>query len=144
MPSINRKPHKGAWVPKRRTDVDAQYKERQRIYQSKRWKSTRQLLISVEPLCRYCQHYHKILTPGNEVDHIVPLKHLPPTLTPYTHHNLQVLCKNCHSQKTQAEVLGKVDKMTAQLYGISHLGEAPERSPVDLGPRINEVLSQIL
>lgn len=71
---------------------------RQRRGYDKYWYRLRARILRKEPLCRHCEiaGRHTLAT---EVDHIVPLR------AGGTHddHNLQPLCKSCHSRKTATE-----------------------------------------
>jgi 5-methylcytosine-specific restriction enzyme A len=55
--------------------------------------------LHLEPYCRRC-HEKGILTPGIDVDHIVPISQGGAA---YDHANLQTLCKPCHIKKTSQE-----------------------------------------
>lgn len=58
-----------------------------------RWRRIRDRVLLREPVCRRCG------APATEVDHIVPLRFTRSHLE----HNLQPLCKSCHSSKTARE-----------------------------------------
>lgn len=64
-----------------------------------RWKRLRDVVLSEEPLCRFCAQQGRI-TEATEVDHIVPIAH-DPTLR-LTRTNLRALCKPCHSRHTNS------------------------------------------
>lgn len=63
-----------------------------------RWRKIRLMQLRVEPLCRHCKA-NGVVTPATEVDHILRLKRGGTNEA----HNLQSLCKPCHSRKTQLE-----------------------------------------
>ncbi len=62
------------------------------VYNSKRWKILRNLILGSEPLCRACKVHF-----ANEVDHIIDIIDGGDC---YDYTNLQPLCKPCHSAKT--------------------------------------------
>jgi 5-methylcytosine-specific restriction enzyme A len=64
------------------------------------WRKFRERYVKEHPLCIYCLKQDK-LTPTQEVDHIVP--HLGDKDLFWDEHNLQPLCKPCHSAKTARE-----------------------------------------
>lgn len=73
------------------------------MYDGKRWKDLRRLVIAEEPLCRVC------LSNGEtsatcEIDHMIPLELGG---APYDRTNLQGLCHECHSRKTAGEVFAR-------------------------------------
>lgn len=84
----------------RRVRVNRQAKARQdaRLFatNSRQWLRIRDMVLSMEPLCRSCMKAGK-LTPANEVDHI------DGDSANNSIENLQPLCKPCHSEKTAKE-----------------------------------------
>lgn len=72
-----------------------------RIYDTKRWKVMRFVVLNGNPWCQ---------TPGclalaTDVDHIVAIRHGG---EPWDYANLQALCRPCHARKTAGEIgLGK-------------------------------------
>ena len=70
---------------------------------SKQWRAIRQMVLDREPLCRYCKA-RGIVTPATEVDHIHR------DTSDNRLEALQPLCKSCHSEKTAAEVEGRMMK----------------------------------
>jgi 5-methylcytosine-specific restriction protein A len=77
--------------------VTEDYKERNRFYQRKEWKSVRTLQLQLEPLCRSCRRAGKLVA-AMVVDHIVAIADGGGELDP---ENLQSLCKPCHNAKTR-------------------------------------------
>ena len=75
------------------------------LYNTKRWKALRDLVLSERPLCACC-FYYGVTTPAAEVDHIFPVAASPELQ--YTKSNMQGLCSSCHSRKTNHEKYGKV------------------------------------
>jgi 5-methylcytosine-specific restriction protein A len=78
--------------------VSDDYKERNRFYQRKAWKSVRALQLQLEPLCRQCRKQGK-LTAASIVDHVLPITEGGAELDL---NNLQSLCKPCHERKGRA------------------------------------------
>lgn len=70
------------------------------MYDTARWKQMRNAHIRDEPLCRECKKQGRI-TAGREVDHIIPHENKPELM--WDAHNLQTLCRSCHSAKTMRE-----------------------------------------
>jgi hypothetical protein len=63
----------------------------------KAWRDLRASVLREQPLCRRCQRVGK-LTPATDVDHI------DNDPTNNERGNLQGLCHECHSRKTQADM----------------------------------------
>lgn len=82
--------------------------EQKRIYNSKRWKSTRKRQLFEHPLCK-CGHI------AEEVDHILPLADGG---DPYRFDNLQSLCRECHFAKTREENERRRSIMFPQMLGL--------------------------
>ena len=78
----NRAKAKAAWRP--------------RIYDTKRWHLTRRKQLFDHPICQACDE--RLAT---DVDHIIPLS---AEGDPWSSTNLQSLCHECHSRKTQKEM----------------------------------------
>ena len=89
-----------------------EYEERQAFYNSKEWKSTREIVLRNEPFCVICKKEDK-LTPAVDVDHIIDIKDEPEKRLLLT--NLQPLCKKCHSFKTYSKVKEKWKKLNTAL-----------------------------
>ena len=78
-------------------------KERQDIYNTKRWKDLRRLMVQEHPLCEDCLK-RGVLTPTDEVHHLKsPFRK---GLTPeekerlaYDPNNLVCLCRSCHIKR---------------------------------------------
>jgi 5-methylcytosine-specific restriction endonuclease McrA len=77
-----------------------------RFYASKRWRSLRNYYISMNPLCEECER-NGFITPGQDVDHIKPMR-LGGAMTSLD--NLQTLCKSCHNRKTARESRKNINK----------------------------------
>ncbi len=82
--------------------VTDDYKERNRFYQRKEWKSVRSLQLQLEPLCRECRKLGKLVA-ASVVDHILPITEGGAKLDL---ENLQSLCKPCHERKGRAGIGG--------------------------------------
>jgi 5-methylcytosine-specific restriction protein A len=78
---------------------DEDYKERNRFYQRKAWKTLRASHLQSEPLCRSCRRIGRLVE-ATAVDHIVPITMGGQALDDC---NLQSLCKSCHARKTLDE-----------------------------------------
>lgn len=68
--------------------------EHKRIYNSKRWRITREKVLTENPLCS-CGAI------ATDVDHVVPLEQGG---DPWALSNLQALCGPCHASKTAQEI----------------------------------------
>ncbi len=79
--------------------VTEDYKERNRFYQRKVWKSARALQLQIEPLCRKCRQQGK-LTAAAVVDHVIAIADGGAELDQA---NLQSLCLPCHNEKTRRD-----------------------------------------
>ena len=71
-----------------------------KLYATKGWASLRLKMLAAQPLCQRCKQYN-IIEPGVDVDHVI--SHKGDTDLFYNRGNLQVLCRRCHSWKTQRE-----------------------------------------
>lgn len=87
------------YEPKREKDQDNRYN-------NSRWKSLRKVILAHEPLCRICKE-NKRVTPANTIDHIIPITSADDPLF-WEESNLQPLCVDCHSEKTEREKKSKV------------------------------------
>jgi len=82
-------------------------KDKKKIYNSKRWKTVREIVILRDNLlCQQClkDGFESI---GEEVDHIEELSDRPDLA--YDIDNLQLLCRACHVQKTYQEKSKRLD-----------------------------------
>ena len=64
------------------------------------WRKYREGFLRRNPLCVHCQE-RGVVTPANEVDHIVPHRGDSQKFWDYDNH--QSLCKQDHSRKTMSE-----------------------------------------
>ncbi len=78
-------------------------KDYHKLYSTKEWRAMRQRALSDNPLCMCCKFYG-YLKPSVDVDHIRPWRGQLDLF--YDMSNLQTLCQQCHSKKTQAESKG--------------------------------------
>ncbi len=83
------------------------------FYRTALWLRTREAHLAREPLCRKCKVLGRV-TPGRDVDHIVPIAQ-GGDRTADT--NLQTLCSPCHRGKT-AQEQGKTIRMGCDERGI--------------------------
>lgn len=72
------------------------------MYESERWRTLRKEFLSKYPKCFVCGAKATI------ADHIVP--HRGNVELFYNESNLQPMCWSCHSKKTQAEKLQRLDR----------------------------------
>lgn len=96
---------------------EARRKERQLIYNTKRWKDLRTYMVQKYPLCQNCLKAGKY-TPTQEVHHIK--SPFVPGLTEeekykraYDENNLLCLCRECHIKehhKDELTIIEKLDK----------------------------------
>jgi 5-methylcytosine-specific restriction protein A len=84
-----------------RTKQRVQVGQQHRGKYDHRWRALRRLKLDADPMCVACER-NGIVTPANEVDHIVPVSTNPDGMFDYD--NLQSLCKSCHSRKTRNEI----------------------------------------
>ena len=99
MPGYCDKHRKEAFKLQKQT-VSIDYKERNRFYQRKAWKTLRLSHLNSEPLCRACRTVGKLVAAA-VVDHIIPITEGGADLDDA---NLQSLCKPCHNAKTFTEM----------------------------------------
>ncbi len=74
-------------------------RERQQVYQTKRWKQLRISKLYDDPLCELCLS-HGVRTPAEDVHHVISFmstddKYRRHRLA-YDRNNLQSLCRACH------------------------------------------------
>ena len=85
------------------TRKELRRKERQAVYNTRRWKELRKLMVQEHPLCEDCLK-RGVLTPSEEIHHLKsPFRK---GLTPeekdrlaYDPKNLVALCKECHIKR---------------------------------------------
>ena len=78
----------------------ARNKERQMLYQSKRWKSLREYMVQTHPLCEKCLQEGKI-TPTQDVHHRLSpfqkgITEEEKERRAFDEKNLMCLCRDCH------------------------------------------------
>jgi 5-methylcytosine-specific restriction protein A len=78
----------------RTQDMSRDNYEARHWYYTKAWRVLRALTLAKDPVCRACR-----LAPSIDVDHIVP--HRGDRARFFDGTNLQGLCVECHSKKTQ-------------------------------------------
>lgn len=69
------------------------------VHSLPRWQRLRERIRRRDCVCVICAA-SGITTPGDDVDHIVPIRDGGAV---WDERNLQFLCKNCHRKKTAAE-----------------------------------------
>lgn len=72
---------------------DDAYKERQRFYKSKLWRSTRAVKLRKNPLCEVCEASGRV-EPATQVHHVKARLSRPDLA--YEMSNLQSICATCH------------------------------------------------
>tara|TARA_R100000781_G_scaffold108489_2_gene73053 strand:+ start:2905 stop:3255 length:351 start_codon:yes stop_codon:yes gene_type:complete len=105
MPKLPEK-KKRPWIPRRKKSIDILNINKSRasedmrsFYNSKSWRSLRLYKIQLNPCCEICER--KGLTePGQEIDHRIAIRDGGEKLAL---HNLQTLCRSCHSSKSAKE-----------------------------------------
>lgn len=74
---------------------------RQTFYNSKEWKSVRQIVLTLNPWCQECERNGRHYVLATEVHHIVDIVDEPTRCMDME--NLEGLCKSCHSRLTIKE-----------------------------------------
>lgn len=72
--------------------------DRQKIYQSAKWKKLRTAKLMADPLCQYCLA-KGIITPATQVHHLDSFLNYSGIMRldkAYDFNNLQSLCEECH------------------------------------------------
>jgi len=95
--------HKGvakAELKQRRKRYDSNRPEWHSMYESRRWRETREAYLRQHPLCVECEK-KGYLVPAVVCDHIVP--HRGKYELFWDISNLQGLCARCHGRKTAKE-----------------------------------------
>lgn len=75
--------------------------DRQKIYQSAKWKKLREAKLMADPLCEQCLA-NGIIKPAIDIHHIDSFMNYTGNKRlqlAYDYRNLQSLCKECHSEK---------------------------------------------
>ena len=75
--------------------------DRQKVYQSAKWKKLREAKLMANPLCEQCLQTG-IVKPAVDVHHIDSFMNYTGNMRlqkAYDFHNLQSLCKDCHFAK---------------------------------------------
>ena len=80
-----------------------QRKEFMSMYQTTKWKQTRQLQLSKQPLCQCCLLSGKV-SQAQHIDHLFPWSKI--NKDAFYNNILQSLCPECHSVKTGLEQRG--------------------------------------
>lgn len=87
------------------------YEGKQKFYQWSGWKRTSENKKCKDPLCEMCLK-KGILTPAEDVHHIISLDKVPTLENALDPNNLMSLCKSCHSIITQQENKDKKRKIS--------------------------------
>ncbi len=98
-PPLHRPAHYRSQADRQRSYDETRPNARARGYTGM-WERARKFFLSKNPLCVKCEE-QGILTPANEVDHIIP--HRGNQNLFWDQANWQSLCKSCHSKKTRKE-----------------------------------------
>jgi 5-methylcytosine-specific restriction protein A len=111
--------------PRKRTQRTHENAERNRLYDTSRWRRLRELYFRHRPLCRMCESRGRIRA-AHVLDHIHG--HGPDWRERFWDvRGLQGLCRECHTEKTAAELAGGTrDRGTES--GSGHPG-VPDLSP---------------
>lgn len=86
--------------PKKRRHYNTEGRmDRQRIYQTSKWKRLRWSKLFNDPLCELCAS-HKVITPAEDVHHIISFMSTEDPVRrnqlAFDRNNLQSLCRACH------------------------------------------------
>lgn len=84
------------------TKKSAKIKQNAKLYNSSAWKSTRDAMRSMFPLCSCCLISGKV-TPTAHIDHVIPHRR---DTDRFLVNLFQGLCAPCHTQKTKLESQG--------------------------------------
>ena len=88
-------------INKERTTPSARNRIRDKVYQSRLWKNTRQIVLDRDQyICQECKRNGRLAVTGRTVDHILGIKSGGSV---FGLHNLEVLCDSCHARKSQGE-----------------------------------------
>lgn len=99
MPTINLKGPKRPWIPERKP-FERRKRGNQEVYQGKRWKAVRQLVLSRDEFCCVECMKNGFVVAASVVDHILPINEGGAI---YEMSNLQSLCSTCHNSKSGGE-----------------------------------------
>ena len=82
---------------------DIRHKERQALYQSKRWKDLREYMVMTHPLCEDCLEEGRI-TPTEDIHHVLSpfqrgISEEEKAKRAYDENNLVALCRECHIKR---------------------------------------------
>lgn len=98
------------------TKKEIRKKERQKIYQDKRWKTLRSIKIQDQPLCEMCLKEGKIV-PAHDVHHIKSfcarnITEEEKIRRAFDYDNLMSLCVDCHLKihNPQGTIMDKIRK----------------------------------
>lgn len=94
---------------------DDRHKERQAIYNTKRWKELRSWMVQEYPLCQDCLK-KGIITPTQEIHHIKSpfvsgLTEEEKINRAYDVENLVALCRDCHIKRHHSDELTMKEKI---------------------------------
>lgn len=78
-----------------------EYKERQRFYKGKLWRSTRAVKLRRNPLCEHCEAAGRV-TQATQVHHVLERLERPDLAHDLS--NLEALCASCHSKVSRTRI----------------------------------------
>jgi 5-methylcytosine-specific restriction protein A len=88
-------------INKERTRPSIRDSTREKVYQSRIWRKTRQIVLDRDQyICQECKRNGRLAVTGRTVDHIIGIKSGGSV---FGLHNLEVLCDGCHGRKSQGE-----------------------------------------
>lgn len=96
---------RATYINKKRNAFKGMDKSNQYIYNSKRWRRLRLLVLHDQPICVMCEQKNKY-TSSSVIDHILPINQGGAV---FALNNLQALCSSCHNSKS-ARDRGRGDK----------------------------------
>lgn len=99
MPTLNLKSPRRPWQPERKP-FERRKRGNQAVYQSKRWKQTRQIVLSRDNFCCVECEKEGLVEPATVVDHIVAINQGGSV---FGLDNLQSLCSMHHNRKSGGE-----------------------------------------
>ena len=83
-----------------------------RLYNSGRWKRLKKQILKTESLCRHCLNQGKLTASNLQLDH----KHGWTSEDDFFTGPFQILCKSCHSLKTQSDLKENLKKQKTKAY----------------------------